>query len=546
MTTTTSSPPELSASVLKHAKAEFEAQKHISQTQDSFDSYLTHLTSPEVSGPLPITIDTSHDIAQYFISSSHNTYLTGNQLWSKSSTDAYKDVLKRGCRCIEVDVWDGDSPSSASSSDLDGHSGKQHEEGEVKKLRGLFKKGLNKLRSHDGAGILSKEDTERPPSSPREDHMPTRWRTEEDRAEPTVYHGYTATGKVPFRKVAEVIRNYAFRESDLPLIVSFEIHASREQQEIMVEIINDYWQPYLVPVPTDLGDATPLPTLESLKRRILLKVKYSPPSKAAAARQTKEDPLSKVKSGEESSDNETQIEQVKKGKIIQTLGKLGVYTRSCHFKSFEQPEAKLPTHIFALSEGKLLDLHEESPGLVFKHNLSYLMRAYPRGTRLTSNNLDPAPFWRQGIQMVALNWQQTNAAMMLNAAMFAGTGGWVSKPEGYRKASASTRVVKRCNIDLSIRFLAAQGLNSGEKAPEVYVKCELHVGTRPGSSGDSHDGSEWKRKTAARHSQDPDFAGETLSFAGVEGVVPELSFVRYVILVCLWFCVYTVEFIRRT
>lgn len=45
----------------------------------------------------------------YFISSSHNTYLRGNQVGDSSTVESYIEALQKGCRCIEVDVWDGEN-----------------------------------------------------------------------------------------------------------------------------------------------------------------------------------------------------------------------------------------------------------------------------------------------------------------------------------------------------------------------------------------------------------------------------------------------------
>lgn len=44
---------------------------------------------------------------KYFISSSHNAYLVGDQ-FSDSTSEMYKFVLERECRCVEIDVLDGD------------------------------------------------------------------------------------------------------------------------------------------------------------------------------------------------------------------------------------------------------------------------------------------------------------------------------------------------------------------------------------------------------------------------------------------------------
>lgn len=91
----------LSPAILQYAKllySELERTSGTAGVQDAqqpesgFDQFLDDLVSLQGNAMEPIELDATHPISDYFISSSHNTYLSGNQLTSKASTNAYRDV----------------------------------------------------------------------------------------------------------------------------------------------------------------------------------------------------------------------------------------------------------------------------------------------------------------------------------------------------------------------------------------------------------------------------------------------------------------------
>uniref|UniRef100_A0A8C9CXI4 Phosphoinositide phospholipase C n=1 Tax=Phocoena sinus TaxID=42100 RepID=A0A8C9CXI4_PHOSS len=77
----------------------------------TLDGFMMYLLSPEGGCPEPahtcVFQDMNQPLAHYFISSSHNTYLTDSQIGGPSSTEAYVRAFAQGCRCVELDCWEG-------------------------------------------------------------------------------------------------------------------------------------------------------------------------------------------------------------------------------------------------------------------------------------------------------------------------------------------------------------------------------------------------------------------------------------------------------
>lgn len=394
-----------------------------------FNGFLKYMASTEAKLVAPARDEIlSQPLTSYFINSSHNTYLQGNQLSSKSSAQTYTAVLKRGCRCVEVDVWDASDDDLSSEEDTSDSSDEEDlvstDVGSEKKKNKFsiffLKKRLKKISNDtDDASKASKKAKKKIKKEKVKKMIESRFPAPPGVIEPKVYHGYTITKPVSFRRVCVAILDDAFTASDLPLIVSLEVHCGPEQQEQMVKIMKQIFDGFLLEPPEETTSVLPPP--EALKNKILIKVKYAPyvtggEEQAAEEGQTDDDEV-QPPSGK----------KAKPSKIIHALSDMGIYTRGISFKSFKGSDASMPTHIFSLSEKKVLDVE---PTELWEHNKKYLMRTYPAGTRVTSSNFNPVPRWNRGIQIVALNWQEYDDSMMLNDAMFAGSKGYILKPQG--------------------------------------------------------------------------------------------------------------------
>ena len=343
------------------------------------------------------------------------------------------------------------------------------------------------------------------------------------RTEPVVHHRGTMTSTVGFREVCKAIRESAFVDNPLPIIISLEVGAEKEQQEAMVEIMKEEWNDLLLDKPLEFCNPhEQQPRLEDLKNKILIKVKRLDESKLAEAERGRS----------------RGINLRAKPPICEALAALAIYTHSEHYEDEHSLGSRTPSHIFSLSEDCFLSLAADSHKLhkVLAHNRDFLMRIYPKGLRIDSSNPDPSFHWRRGVQMVAMNWQKTDEGMMINEGMFAGSNGWVLKPEGllgYSSPEDAQNIGHRA-LDLRITILAGQFLPlpkdrrktggfgiSGDRKLRPRVKVELHAEKRSKAE-------DFVRDTGPASTENPTWGYQpnSLDFLGVKDIVEELSFVR--------------------
>lgn len=435
------------------------------------------LERPHLSVPARV-VDRSHPLPEYFISSSHNTYLMAHQLYGASSAGAYEAALATGARCIEIDAWDDDDNPD----------------------------------------------------------------------EPKVTHGYTLVSNIAFRAVCETIREVVDREAAseattaAPILLSLENHCGPAGQRRLVEIMKEVWGHRLLaaPVHADAPNPEDHATLEELASKVVVIVEHHIPDEA----DSDSDSSSSSSSSDDDDDSEKKQEkqarqdykEASKKKaavaaiIVPELAALGVYAQSVKPSGGSWFGAGglrngPHHHLINVSETGLAAHLPASAADIARHNARHLMRVYPKGTRVSSRNLEPVPFWGLGAQICALNWQTFGAGMQLNEALFAGTAGFVLKPDALRASSTSATKAPSKVLRLRVAGATDVPLPAGRAAGDVkpYLTCTLQ---QPGGST--------KRKTAACRVEDGGSGEGTFSAAWDETLEwrftdDELVFVRLLV-----------------
>ncbi|XP_069500965.1 1-phosphatidylinositol 4,5-bisphosphate phosphodiesterase beta-3 [Ambystoma mexicanum] len=525
--------PPLKKDQVRQLIEKYESNRQfLERDQMSMEGFSRFLGGEENSIVPPDKLDLSDDMTQplsnYFINSSHNTYLTAGQLTGNSSVEMYRQVLLTGCRCIELDCWKGrpqdDEPFIT-------HGFTMTTEIPFKEVIEAIAESA--FKTSPFPLILSFEN--HVDSAKQQAKMAEYCRTIFGDAlliEPL--EKYPLQGGVALPSPQELlgkilVKNKKRRQH---LTKSYDGSLKKRPVEQTSSTLSTYSDsssvgelpsPHLGSSFTDQTDSSQI--LSNGEEKLPDKLAKLEPRKSidreAESDEEEEEEQQQLELKKHTTDEGTASSEVNATEEMSTLVN---YVEPVKFKSFDAASKR--NRYFEMSsfvETKGLEQLTKCPLEFVEYNKKQLSRIYPKGTRVDSSNYMPQIFWNAGCQMVALNFQTLDLPMQLNMGIFEYNRrcGYLLKPEFMRRMDKPFDLFTENIVDgivantVKIKIISGQFLS--DKKVGIYVEVDmfgLPVDTK----------RKYRTKTSQGNSFNPIWDDECFVFHKV--VLPTLASLR--------------------
>ncbi|CAL8338939.1 unnamed protein product [Lota lota] len=392
------------------------------------DGFTNYMRSPagDIFNPEHHTVnqDMTQPLCNYYISTSHNTYLTGDQLLSQSRVDMYAYVLQAGCRCVEVDCWDGP----------DGEPIIHHGYTLTSKI--LFKDVIETINKYAFTKsqypvILSIENH---CTVPQQKKM-AQYLMEVLQDKVDLSHiNMNECRKLPSPEILKgkiLVKGKKLPANLDPVVEEGDVSDEDTGDDEEEDDEDDDTQEN----PNENGTAAGIqPKRKKQFCRSILR-RFKRKRKKSLGVKNQMTPGGETHPEFHSNKEVTQIvyhpKKRKTMRLSRALSDLVKYTKSVRVHDIETQAYVTSWQVSSLNETVMNQILQLMPGQLVRFNQRQLLRVYPSNYRVDSSNFNPQPFWNAGCHMVAMNYQTEGRMLELNRAKFSinGNCGYILKPK---------------------------------------------------------------------------------------------------------------------